>query len=440
MCDTFVVLPEGTADGSVIFGKNSDREPNEAQALEYHPAGLHPGNEQQQCTYIQIPQAREKYAVVISRPFWMWGAEIGVNEKGLAIGNEAVWTKMPLEKKGGLTGMDLLRLALERASTAEQAVETVAGLLSDHGQGGICGYEDKKMVYHNSFIMADGKGAWVLETAGRLWAAKKVKDHYSISNSLTIGEEYDRSHPELAGFARKKGWLKKNDVFNFAKCFSDWFFTTFSASANRRDCSSKLIKSGFGKIDAKYAFRILRDHGAENYSPDSHFLGDRLCAHAANSLSRNATQTTGSIAARLKQDETTIWATGTSSPCTSIFKPVWFKQEVLPGGGKNPGSIYDPDNLWWRHELLHRSILLDYEARINTIRKERDELEGSFMGNSDSASPGSSFEYTLAAFRKAGEMTDCWQEKVRAVPVTRKPNYIYRKYWESLNSKAGISL
>ncbi|MDP3284899.1 MAG: hypothetical protein Q8M56_10775, partial [Desulfobacterales bacterium] len=192
--------------------------------------------------------------------------------------------------------------------------------------------------------------------------------------------------------------------------------------------------------DLKYAFRILRDHGTENYSPDSHFLGDRLCAHAANNLSRNATQTTGSIVAGLKQDETNIWATGTSAPCTSIFKPLWFKGEVIPGGGKNPGSGYDPDNLWWHHELLHRSILLDYETRINTIRKERDELEDSFIGNSRNALSGNSFEHTLAAFRKAGEITDGWIKEVKAVPVKLKPNYIYRKYWEAQNRKAGISL
>jgi dipeptidase len=169
-----------TDDGSVIFGKNSDREPNEAQALEYHPAGFYPGKTELQCTYIRIPQVKETYAVIISRPFWMWGAEIGINEKGVAIGNEAVWTKMEISKKGGLTGMDLLRLALERSATAEQALETLTGLLSDFGQGGICGYEDKKMAYHNSFIMADAYEAWVLETAGNLWAAKKIRGYYSI--------------------------------------------------------------------------------------------------------------------------------------------------------------------------------------------------------------------------------------------------------------------
>ena len=35
MCDTFLALQPVTEDGAVLFGKNSDREPNEAQILEY---------------------------------------------------------------------------------------------------------------------------------------------------------------------------------------------------------------------------------------------------------------------------------------------------------------------------------------------------------------------------------------------------------------------
>ena len=162
MCDTFLALGPVTEDGAVIFGKNSDREPNEAQVLECRAAQFYSAPQTVQCTYRAIPQVKETYAVLLSRPFWMWGAEMGANEKGVVIGNEAVFTRMPLNKNGGLTGMDLLRLALERSATAAQALEIITGLLSDHGQGGICGHEDKRFAYHNSFIIADPREGWVL--------------------------------------------------------------------------------------------------------------------------------------------------------------------------------------------------------------------------------------------------------------------------------------
>jgi dipeptidase len=286
--------------------------------------------------------------------------------------------------------------------------------------------------------MADCKEAWVLETAGHLWAAKKAAGYYSISNGLTIGEEFDRSHPDLVSHALKKKWHRKGDEFNFAKSYSDWFFTTFSASGKRRECTSNLINSAEGKTGLKEAFRILRDHGEGGYSPDSHFLGDRVCAHAANSLSRNATQTTGSIVARLNPGNVTCWATGTSAPCTSVFKPIWFNGEVLPEVSRGLDGKFNPETLWWRHELLHREILRDYQARIGIISAERDELEDSFIKKSEFVTSNTSFDVTLSSFRKLEEMTGSWIERVRAAPVRRKPGYIYRKYWEMLNRKAGM--
>jgi secernin len=55
MCDTFVSLPDATLDGSVIFGKNSDRPEGEIQDVVTFPAQTYSQGEHVQCIYIQIP-------------------------------------------------------------------------------------------------------------------------------------------------------------------------------------------------------------------------------------------------------------------------------------------------------------------------------------------------------------------------------------------------
>ena len=64
-----------------------------------------------QCTYIEIQQVAHTHAVILSKPAWIWGAEMGSNEHGVCIGNEAVWTKLwsPDDLEERLIGMDYLR-------------------------------------------------------------------------------------------------------------------------------------------------------------------------------------------------------------------------------------------------------------------------------------------------------------------------------------------
>lgn len=434
MCDTFIAMPSATGDGAVLFGKNSDREANEAQALEFHPAAAYAPGEAVQCTYIKVPQVRDTLATLISRPFWMWGAEMGANEKGVVIGNEAVFTKMPRQREGGLTGMDILRLALERAQTADKALEVMVQLMADYGQGGVCGYKDRNFVYHNSYIVADPETAWVLETAGPLWAAARVRERYSISNGLTIGESFDEGHPDLVNVARKKGWLKKGVTFHFARCYSDWLFTTFSASRKRRARALDLLAQHAGAAGPEPAFNILRDHGPdESYRPGGHFLQDRLCSHAGNALTRASAQTTASFAAHLKPGRLTCWATGTSAPCTAVFKPVWITDRGLPDIGPAPGAVYDAGCLWWMHENLHRLVIQDYEHRMSIYKGARDALEKRILLRAATADPEDRWEVSRTVFDEARQATLDWIKQVGASKVTRRENFVFRQYWEKQN-------
>ncbi len=210
MCDTIVALGNSTLDGNVIFGKNSDREPNEAQQMILIPAANHVPGEEVHCTYIDVPQVERTHAVLLSKPFWMWGAEMGTNEFGVTIGNEAVFTRTPYGKDPGLIGMDMLRLALERAQNADQALRIVIDLLEKYGQGGNCGFAHK-LYYHNSFLICDPEKAWVLETSGKDWAAEKVEAVRSISNAITIGNHWDMASATLVSNAMENGWCKDPD-------------------------------------------------------------------------------------------------------------------------------------------------------------------------------------------------------------------------------------
>ena len=133
MCDTFYKKIGEKA----FFLKNSDRSCNEPNLTIYVPQGAGDGV----CTYQKVDGTPARYASVLVRPSWTWGAEMGVNENGVSIGNEAVFTKSKEKKENKLIGMDFVRLALERSESAQEAVRVITGLLVRYGQGGNCGFK-----------------------------------------------------------------------------------------------------------------------------------------------------------------------------------------------------------------------------------------------------------------------------------------------------------
>src|SRR3954454_5718393 len=262
MCDTVVALGTATADGSVIFAKNSDREPNEAHQILALPRARHLPGTTTRCTYITIPQVEETYAVLLAKPFWIWGAEMGANEHGVVIGNEAIITRVSLDREPGLIGMDFIRLALERAATARAALDVITALLAAHGQGGNCGFT-RPSFYHNSFLIADPHEAWVLESAGRQWAAERVQSVRAISNAISIGNRWDLASPGLVDYAVEQGWCTDPTTFDFGQAYSDPHNPRLVSGIDRQCRAMELLETHSGQITTATMMALLRDHGAD---------------------------------------------------------------------------------------------------------------------------------------------------------------------------------
>ena len=391
MCDTVVVVEPGR----VLFAKNSDRDPNEAQVLEWHGSAEHPTGRSLRATHIEIPQVARTHAILISRPFWMWGAEMGTNQHGVTIGNEAVLTAQPYAATG-LTGMDLLRLALERAASATEAAETITTLLERHGQGGRCGLENPRFTYHNSFLIADPSGAIVLETAGREWASEPVPGGVrSISNGLSIPGFAERHRDRLRG--------------------------AISRCETRRR-----LTAGGARADLGALMALLRSHGEVRWPRYSAVSGamSAPCMHAGGLVASG--QTTASWVSELRPGVHGHWATATAAPCLSLFKPVAVDTPVA-ANSPLPIDWDDGVSLWWRHERLHRCVVRD-PGRAAVHLGERDALEQAWLTDP----PGSA-----AAFATHHALLDRWLAALEP-PPDRRPIWV-RRYWAARDRAAGLS-
>jgi dipeptidase len=404
------------------------------------PAANHAAGETVKCTYVEIPQVEHTYRVLLAKPFWIWGAEMGSNEFGVTIGNEAVFTRTAYGKEPGLIGMDFLRLALERARSAEQAMKVIIDLLESYGQGGNCGFVHK-LYYHNSFLICDTEEAWVLETSGSEWAAEQVTDVRSISNAITIGKHWDLASENLVKNAVDKGWCKREADFDFAACYSEPIYTRFSDARRRQVCTTAALVKRKGRLTPLDMMSTLRTHqgdGIPGWSPGRGITGADVCMHAGWGPVRGS-QTAGSMVSVLSKYAAPVhWVTCTAAPCTSLFKPVWL-DAGMPDTGMRPKGEYDDAALYWRHEALHRAILRDYPTRIKLIREQQVTFETQAIERVQSAVHTSQSERIALSgefIRHAEQVEEEWTRKVQAAGVETRSPILYQLAWKKLDTEA----
>ena len=316
------------------FGKNSDRKPAEPQAVCILPRSSEAPRSAVTGGELSYPD--KGLSVLLSKPSWIRGGEIGLNENGVAVGNEAVFAKLPA-RKDGILGMDFLRIALRSASTALEALEILVELTERFDQGGNGAYRGR-LFYHNSYLIAGFDGAYVLETAGKRWAWKKAEGPAAISNSYSIGLDFKRLDAEtrkaispvnekMACYDEADaGRIGQKDAWKpYVESRLHAFLT--QGDSRRRAVEGRLAAAGAG-VDLAAVLEVLRSRSL----PDPARPGKTavICAHDGDNLGY---PTTASLAVEYdpRAGRCIAWFTGTSYPDISLYKPVLLsKGEFLP--------------------------------------------------------------------------------------------------------------
>lgn len=394
MCDTLgFLLPELRC-----FAKNSDRSPNEPQIAEWHPAAMH-AEKTVRATYIDVQQVRETRGVLLSRPAWMWGAEMGVSDAGVCIGNEAVFTKGAYGSDA-LTGMDLVRLTLERASDAKEAVRILLELLDYYGQGGNCGF-DHTFRYDNSFLIMDATRVYVLETAGKHWTFRKC-EQASISNRLSI---------------RSDGRRYSGEPLDFAQTHTDPLFTAFSGAADRQARTQEILCGGTTLPDV---LQTLRSHARGVTEPFCRGTVRSCCMHAGGLVGDH---TTASMVVELRPGASVVYLTGTSAPCVSLYEPALLGNTpclpIVNAENADVGKAY-----WLRAERFRRTLI--GRTLPDAFYHERDAIEAKLFANV-SDDPAAMLALSQHALDEETAFYARWEHQL---PEKRRVPARFARYWK----------
>jgi dipeptidase len=422
-CTSILVGRDASADGSVMITYACDGEFH--PRLRYTPAADHePGDVYEIRTWGgellgTIPQPRRTYAVV--------GL---MNEHQLAIGETTFTGREELENPEGLLHYwTLMRLALERARTAREAIEVITGLVAEHG------YRSTG----ESFSIADPDEAWILEMIGpgpggegAHWVAMRVPDDKIAvhANRSRIGA-FPLDDPEnclyserVVDFAIERGYYDPDsgEPFRFNEAYHPRTAQSMRYTATRvwsvllRVAPSLELDPAFHrgeqeaepyplfvapeqKLGVADVMALMRDH----YEGTAYDMSEGLDAGPFGTPNRwrpmafevdgetytwerpISTQQTGfSFVSQSRRDLPdpiggVLWY-GVDDTYTSVYVPLYAGIDAVPAAyARGSLQVFSWESAWWVFNFVSNLANLKYSYMAPEILAVQRELEEHFL-------------------------------------------------------------
>jgi len=268
-CTSIMVGRLASADGSTMTShscdSNTDRtwinivphqkhQPGEKAEIYFEPKRLESFDDPDRVPVGEIPQVAETYAYFnAAYPF--------MNEWQLAAGETTIGGRRELKSDEGLLDApELLRLMLERARTAREAIKIADELTRKYG------YND----WGESLTLADPEEVWLFEIygpgkgrKGAVWAAQRIPDgEVGVSaNASRIrqidlkNKDYFLASANVLSLAKEFGWWKEESGQPFEFCYAYAPESRYSLYCRRREW----------RVLSLLAPSLQLDPNAENY-------------------------------------------------------------------------------------------------------------------------------------------------------------------------------
>lgn len=388
--DMVVARGRTTVDGGTLFAHNSNQGPGEFSSLALVKGRDFAAGEFVQAQYLRLPQVRRTGAVLGCQPVGRWGFEHGVNEYGVVVGRTGHRGKLVCTGPA-LTGTDLVRLTLERAHTAQQAVDLLTDLIERHGQGR---FPDSPSWAEDSVLLVcDAGTAFLLEAAGHHWVCQEILHVRAVSDVSLVRQDWNRISRGLASRAIDSDWWPADgSKLDFAGALAEAAVGQLPI-LRRWSRAIFLLEQQAGHIDGPFLRRLLSDHYETlpiEVDPfqQKHGLAP-LCQHGTGAGSG---RTAGSLMVALAADPGRLvpaWC-AFGPPCITVYFPLFLEGELPAAFGDSVGRQVRQLN-----EQLRRSTLA-----LPALSESLGRMQARFDREADE------FAVEGAVLKQRGELTD----------------------------------
>ncbi|NOZ12028.1 MAG: dipeptidase [Acidobacteria bacterium] len=424
-CTSILVSKGASADGSVMITYSCDGE--------FHPhMRISPAADHQPGETIPIRGWNGKIKGKISQVPHTFAVTGLMNEFQVAIGETTFGGRKELQNPDGLLHYwYLMKLALERAKTAREAVNVITSLVEKYGYAST----------GESFSIADKHEAWLLEMIGpgkggkgAIWVARRIPEGYicAHANASVIGE-FPMNDPEnclysrnVVSFAVRHGYFdpKSGKPFRFNEAYCPMtpqkirYTATRVWSIFRRSAPSLHLSSDYHrglkgaaryplwikpdkKLTLKDVMALMRDH----YEGTPYDMTKGVDAGPFHSPQRwrpmnwkvagsdadftwerpISTQQTGfSFVSQsrswLPDEVGGVYWYGLDNTYTSCYMPFYCSSYEVPDA-YTKGSLnkFSMDSAWWVFNLVSNFAEIKWSYMVKDILAVQKELEGRFI-------------------------------------------------------------